>query len=734
MQPWLSSAAANPYIDFVSWHEYAGQSYTSPSDWPTIVSSVANDVPSDIKAVRSVVAQYDTGLQQNGGTHANTIPLLITEYNIGAGSDQSVGVGGALQGNPTYEVPFMGMYKAAAFNGGADEIDFFTTAGSVESTWIGVNDYLLNSSNEIKPWDWVEYLYAHSLHLNDQPFSVVSSTTSDTTQFPVAFKMQDGTYGVVVSNSDTVNPRSYTITINNTGFGNTAFLAHDYLVDPTNHDVLQPDLQGVASNDTIRFTVTVPPSSVNGFSIGTASGTAVKLPNYSFHPFSDDFSSYGGAGSIIARYSNMAEAYYTTDYTNWIANGFNGGAYSNIKTVTGIVATPASDGISFADSGAGAATTAMKVTGGYSSYARTGSYMVDWTAGSGQKVAVTFQTDWSNMSTSDGSIQSGLWLNIPSSGYTLGYIPSSPYYLLAQNVNGVISLKSSNNQNQRTLGAYAFTPTPKKLSSWRLVVDKTTAELDRYVTGTWHPVIGPVAHGLSQTDTGMEAGYLNVGHDVPGGVAGSSYWANISVRSLSTTTTATPTPTPCASCPTAKVTATPLPTLTPAPRARMGNTTAGTRFDTNDAHSINASQFSSGSGGTVVSMSVYVGAVGTSPNNQYQLAIYTDKSGVPGTLVTHSASGTLTGNSWNTVSVPATVLAPNTKYWLGYNTNGSSQTVNDMAYTPGGLQAWTTSAVTFGSWPAVFPASSQSTDQTFSIYASYQTGRVTATSTPRSTV
>lgn len=150
----------------------------------------------------------------------------------------------------------------------------------------------------------------------------------------------------------------------------------------------------------------------------------------------------------------------------------------------------------------------------------------------------------------------------------------------------------------------------------------------------------------------------------------------------------------------------------------LGKTTVGARTDENNTNFINASRFTTGAvPRTVKSMSVRVGAVSAAPNNQFQVGIYTDSGGVPGTLVANSESGTLAANSWNTVPITASLQA-NTSYWLGYNTNGSSTSVNNMRYDNGGFGAWKTSGQTFGAWPANFgPATTQAV--TFSIYASF---------------
>lgn len=140
--------------------------------------------------------------------------------------------------------------------------------------------------------------------------------------------------------------------------------------------------------------------------------------------------------------------------------------------------------------------------------------------------------------------------------------------------------------------------------------------------------------------------------------------------------------------------------------------------DNSDFNTMSGSQITVGSSAiTATSMSVWVNSVDASPTNKYQVAIYTDNSGVPGSLVTSTSSQTLTANSWNTVSLSAN-LAANTKYWLLYNTDGLHGTSNDMSYNSSGSRWFSNASVTFGSWPSTAPAGSTATG-TYSIYVSY---------------
>ena len=120
-----------------------------------------------------------------------------------------------------------------------------------------------------------------------------------------------------------------------------------------------------------------------------------------------------------------------------------------------------------------------------------------------------------------------------------------------------------------------------------------------------------------------------------------------------------------------------------------------------------------------MSMSVYVGNIGAAPNQQYQLAIYTDSAGAPGTLVAASATGTLVANSWNTIAISASLQA-STNYWLMFSTNGTTSSVNNMYYNSGsiGQGVYSNGSVTFGTWPATFPAATL-TNGVFSLFATF---------------
>ena len=132
-----------------------------------------------------------------------------------------------------------------------------------------------------------------------------------------------------------------------------------------------------------------------------------------------------------------------------------------------------------------------------------------------------------------------------------------------------------------------------------------------------------------------------------------------------------------------------------------------------------AMQVRAGNTTTVNQVSVYVGAVDP-VNNQYQVAVYSDNSNSPGTLLATSALATLTSNSWNTVAIPATAITAGSRYWLAYATNTASAAYNNMTYIPNDqFSSYKTTGFSFGSFPASNTFGTTSTDSNaFSIYAS----------------
>jgi hypothetical protein len=156
------------------------------------------------------------------------------------------------------------------------------------------------------------------------------------------------------------------------------------------------------------------------------------------------------------------------------------------------------------------------------------------------------------------------------------------------------------------------------------------------------------------------------------------------------------------------------------PTQTLGNTSIGANIDDSDVNNLTATRFTVGTvGGNAQSMTAYVASpISSAPNNQYSMAIYSDAGGLPGSLVAQTSNGTLTGNAWNTLPITAT-LAPNTTYWLVYNTNAAASTRNNLRYGAGssGQMQWHTQ--TFGTWPTSFGTPNGSNAVAASIYVTY---------------
>ena len=96
------------------------------------------------------------------------------------------------------------------------------------------------------------------------------------------------------------------------------------------------------------------------------------------------------------------------------------------------------------------------------------------------------------------------------------------------------------------------------------------------------------------------------------------------------------------------------------PTFTLGNTAQGVTAGRSDGNHITASRFMmpQGQSGSVSSMFVYVASpVAAAPNNLFQVAIYSDMGGKPGTLLTSSSSRPITANSWNAAIVSVTLQA-----------------------------------------------------------------------------
>jgi prepilin-type N-terminal cleavage/methylation domain-containing protein len=110
-------------------------------------------------------------------------------------------------------------------------------------------------------------------------------------------------------------------------------------------------------------------------------------------------------------------------------------------------------------------------------------------------------------------------------------------------------------------------------------------------------------------------------------------------------------------------------------------------------------RFTTASGGVLQSCSVNMGSVTTYYPNHMKCALYTDSSGVPGSLIANTQSAQIVPVAgWNTFSVTGgTTLSPATSYWLAYWADTFSD--NFPGVESSGSYRNYEETVTYGSWP-----------------------------------
>lgn len=159
------------------------------------------------------------------------------------------------------------------------------------------------------------------------------------------------------------------------------------------------------------------------------------------------------------------------------------------------------------------------------------------------------------------------------------------------------------------------------------------------------------------------------------------------------------------------------PTATPSVSEEMwGNTVIGKIHDVADGNHINGIKFVTRVGGSAEQAHVYVGEVGSVPQNAYQMAIYSDDNNKPGSLIATTSQGVLIPFSWNSIPIHAQ-LAPNTAYWLVYNTNASADGTNNLVYENGLPESGVSVAYPYGNFPQTLPQFSLGAWE-FSMYVS----------------
>jgi hypothetical protein len=127
-----------------------------------------------------------------------------------------------------------------------------------------------------------------------------------------------------------------------------------------------------------------------------------------------------------------------------------------------------------------------------------------------------------------------------------------------------------------------------------------------------------------------------------------------------------------------------------------------------------------------------VGDIDSYPNNNFQVAIYSDADGTgsgPDSLLGASLTSTLMANTWNCLPISTVVLDANTPYWLAYTSDGTGPSFNNMYYTSNLRSAALTQTFTFGSYADPWPGSTTFLDVNYGMYAPYDSCGTTTTST-----
>ncbi len=150
---------------------------------------------------------------------------------------------------------------------------------------------------------------------------------------------------------------------------------------------------------------------------------------------------------------------------------------------------------------------------------------------------------------------------------------------------------------------------------------------------------------------------------------------------------------------------------------QLGDTVVQSTENDGGQNAMEATRITTGPAGTLSSISVYISAADSSPNNHLQVAIYDDNAtsctgsgggasaipSCPGNKITSSGSQAITGNAWNTIAL-STALSAATNYWLVVNNDSSSNSLNRTRYETGrtGVDSYAVNGQTFGTWPASF--------------------------------
>ncbi len=217
-------------------------------------------------------------------------------------------------------------------------------------------------------------------------------------------------------------------------------------------------------------------------------------------------------------------------------------------------------------------------------------------------------------------------------------------------------------------------------------------------------------------------------------VSGGAFTVTVAANSIFTLTGSS-----CAACPTSTPTATvpPLPTNTPAATSTpvpagqtltFGYTPTVGVNDNSDFGDLNGSSATVTAPGTLLSLSVYAGAV--TPGSHVRLALYsTNATGNPGQLLTQTGDA-VAAAGWNTIATSPVALSPGT-YWILAQTDGVG-TVYRMAtgLAPSYAVGWTGQPYAYGVFPSTVSPWVTTASQSFAMYGTMLTAGASPTPTP----
>jgi hypothetical protein len=130
---------------------------------------------------------------------------------------------------------------------------------------------------------------------------------------------------------------------------------------------------------------------------------------------------------------------------------------------------------------------------------------------------------------------------------------------------------------------------------------------------------------------------------------------------------------------------------------RLGYASLGANLDTGSGGLLFCQKTTANTTGTITGASMAYGTPIDPFNNLFKMALYTDGSGAPGTLITESSEGTAT-DGWNDVTLSASVT-DGTVYWLCAQSNTTTRADNNPYYDTGAAAPTVNQTVTYGTWP-----------------------------------